>query len=63
MKMITNKPIPDKYEDYLRARVNEEDILCEDESISTKGNLIYSMNIIGNEFMIITSDYHALRVY
>lgn len=43
--------------------INEEDILCEEKSKSTKENLKYSKEMIGNSFTIITSDYHALRVF
>ena len=43
--------------------VKEKDILCEEKSKSTEENLKYSKEIIGHSFMIITSDYHALRVF
>lgn len=43
--------------------VNEKDILCEEISKNTKENLYYSKEIIGRSFIVITSDYHALRVY
>ena len=43
--------------------INEEDIICENLSKSTKENLIYTKNIIGNSYTVITSDYHAIRVY
>lgn len=43
--------------------INNKDIICEENSISTKENLLYSKDLIGNSFMVITSDYHALRVF
>lgn len=43
--------------------IDEKEILCEEQSRSTKENLQYSKEMIGNSFMIITSDYHALRVF
>ena len=43
--------------------VKEKDILCEEKSKSTEENLKYSKDMIGDSFMIITSDYHALRAF
>lgn len=43
--------------------INEGAILCEDQSKSTKENLVYSKEIVGKTFNVVTSDYHAFRVY
>lgn len=43
--------------------IPQEDILCEEQSKSTFENLVYTKEMIGNDFMIVTSDFHRLRVY
>lgn len=43
--------------------IQSEDIICEEKSKTTLENLIYTTKIIGSTFTVITSDYHALRVY
>lgn len=42
--------------------IPKQDILCEEQSKNTKENLIYTSKLIGNEYTVITSDYHRLRV-
>lgn len=43
--------------------IDEKDILCEEKAVSTKQNLLFVKDMIMDEFTIVSSDFHLLRIF